>query len=398
MMGWLLSSVLVMVLFSLITQFLLHDPGFVMIVLGNSSLEMRFWPALLCWVMLWLLLTLVVSLLRRVVRGLRGKGWRSNKAPGEARLHAAWLHYFEGEWGRLLKDCLRAIKRKPDLIPTLLAAEAAAGLGEACTAGGQIHTLLTDALKQHPKQTLAIALVGAQIALRQNNEPQSLYWLQLGRTHAPRSRGILSNLARTLSKRADWPELAAMLPELSKTRALGEEELAELETNTLTALVTSASQTGLEALQNAWAGLSKAHKQCPDIIHAYSKGLQKHGRGELAEPVIRKALNRSFSSALAALYGTLEGVNPQQQLKEAQSWLAQNPTDVNLLISLALLCTRLHYWGQARDYWESAHQLAPSARTYLALAELYTKLGDKAKSQDLYERGLTRLAETESTL
>lgn len=396
MMGWLLSSVLLMVLFSLITQFLLQDPGFVMIVLGNSSLEMRFWPALLCWLMFWFLLTLLTSLMRRFVRGLRGGGWRRQKVGSDARLHAAWLHYFEGEWSRLLKECLRAIKRKPDLIPALLAAEAAANLGETCEEGSRIHTLLIDAKTLHPKQTLAVALVGARIASRQNNEALGLYWLNQGRAYAPRSRGVFKSLAKTLSAKGDWPEIAALLPELAKSKALNEAEFAELEDATLAALITSATQTSLEALQNAWSGLSKSQKQTPALLLAYARGLQKQGRGELAEPLIRKALNRGFNAPLAALYGTLEGINPQQQLKEAQSWHQQYPNEPSLLISLAQLCTRLHYWGQARDYWETAHQQAPSARTYLALAELYTKLGDKIKSQEFYERGLTRLAEIEA--
>ncbi|HMY40035.1 MAG TPA: hypothetical protein PK011_11985, partial [Marinagarivorans sp.] len=63
MMGWLLTSILLMVLFSLLTQFLLQDPGFVLIALGNSSLEMRFWPALLSWLVFWLLLSLCATLL-----------------------------------------------------------------------------------------------------------------------------------------------------------------------------------------------------------------------------------------------------------------------------------------------------------------------------------------------
>ncbi|MEY4588944.1 MAG: putative HemY protein [Pseudomonadota bacterium] len=398
MMRWLITSILLMVLFSLLTQFLLQDPGFVMIVLGNSSLEMRFWPALLCWLVFWLLLSLCAGLLKWLLKGLRGGGWRAAKVVGEARLHAAWLHYFEGEWARLLKESLRALKRKPDLIPSLLAAEACANLGESFGEDSRIHQLLSSAQTQHPKQTLAIALVGARIALAQGNQTLALAWLNQGRTQAPRSKNLLKLLAQTLHTKGDWPEVAALLPELAKARALDEPQYAELEAHTLAALIASAAQTGLEALQNSWTGLNKHQKQTPQLLLAYARGLQKHGRGELAEPLTRKALNRTYHAPLAALYGTLEGINPQQQLKEAQNWHQQHPNELSLLISLAQLCIRLHYWGQARDYWEAAHQQAPSARSYLALAELYTKLGDKAKSQELYERGLTRLAEIEASL
>ncbi len=396
MMGWLLTSILLMVLFSLLTQFLLQDPGFVLIALGNSSLEMRFWPALLGWLIFWLLLSLCATLLKRLLRGLRGGGWRSHRVAGEARLHAAWLHFFEGEWSRLLKESLRALKRKPDLIPSLLAAEACAKLGEPIAEGGRIHSLLQDAKIQHPKQLLAIALVGARIAQQQGDDTAAQFWLQQGRSHAPRSKSLLNLQAQLLSQKSDWPALAALLPELAKHKAIDEAQLSQLEELTLAALLASAAQTGLEALQNAWAGLSKGQKHAPNLLLAYGRGLQKHNRGELAEPLIRKSLQRAFNAPLVALYGNLEGVNPQQQLKEAQTWLQAYPGETSVLISLAQLCTRLHYWGQARDYWEAAHQQAPCARSYLALAELYTKLGDKPKAQEFYERGLTRLAELES--
>lgn len=398
MMGWLLTSILLMVLFSLLTQFLLQDPGFVLIALGNSSLEMRFWPALFSWLVFWLLLSLCATLLRRLMRGLRGGGWRTHRVAGEARLHAAWLHFFEGEWARLLKDSLRALKRKPDLIPGLLAAEALAQLGESAAEGGRIHTLLCDAKLQHPKQVLSIALVGARIAAQQGDESATLFWLQQGRNHAPRSKALLKLYTQVLRQKGDWPAIAALLPDLAKHKALDEAALTQLEETTLAALLASAAQTGLEALQNAWAGLNKTQKHAPSLLLAYARGLQKHNRGELAEPLIRKALNRAFNAPLAALYGNLEGINPQQQLKEAQAWLQAYPGEISVLISLAQLCTRLHYWGQARDYWEAAHQQAPCARSYLALAELYTKLGDKARSQEFYERGLTRLAELEANL
>lgn len=398
MMRWLLTSILLMVLFSLLTQFLLQDPGFVLIALGNSSLEMRFWPALFTWLIFWLLLSLGVRLLRRLLRGLRGGGWRTQRVVGEARLHAAWLHFFEGEWARLLKDSLRALKRKPDLIPGLLAAEALAQLGESINEGGRIHALLCDAKRQHPKQILSIALVGSRIAIQQGDENAALHWLQQGRAQAPRSKTLLKLYTQVLSQKGDWPAIAALLPELTKHKAMDETALHLLEETTLAALISSAAQTGLEALQNAWAGLNKSQKQAPSLLLAYARGLQKHNRGELAEPLIRKALNRAFNAPLAALYGNLEGINPQQQLKEAQARLQAYPGEISVLISLAQLCTRLHYWGQARDYWEAAHQQAPCARSYLALAELYTKLGDKARSQELYERGLTRLAEQEANL
>lgn len=396
MMRWLLTSILLMVLFSLLTQFLLQDPGFVLIALGDSSLQMRFWPALFSWLVFWLLLSLGVTVLRRLLRGLRGGGWRTHRVAGEARLHAAWLHFFEGEWARLLKDSLRALKRKPDLIPSLLAAEALAKLGEPIAEGGRIHNLLSAAKTQHPKQILAIALVAARIAAQQGDSAAVLAWLQQGRRQAPRSKALLKLYAEVLHKQGDWPAIAALLPELIKNKTLDEAQLNQLEETTLAALLTSAAQTSLEALQNAWAGLSKSHKHAPNLLLAYARGLQKHNRGELAEPLIRKALNRSFNAPLAALYGNLEGINPQQQLKEAQAWLQAYPGELSVLISLAQLCTRLHYWGQARDYWEAAHQQAPCARSYLALAELYTRLGDKARSQELYERGLTRLAELEA--
>ena len=74
----------------------------------------------------------------------------------------------------------------------------------------------------------------------------------------PRSKTLLKLYTQVLSQKGDWPAIAALLPELTKHKAMDETALHLLEETTLAALISSAAQTGLEALQNAWAGLNKA--------------------------------------------------------------------------------------------------------------------------------------------
>jgi HemY protein len=396
-MRWILLSVALMVTFSLLTQSLLGDPGYVIVALGDTSLRMRFLPALAAWVLAWLLFTLGLRLCWRLWRGLRGRGWRSQRSlGGQARLQAAWLHFFEEDWPRLLKDSLRSLRRKPDLIPALLAAQAYAQLGENLAGEGKLQTLLLDAQQQHPKQSVAIAQLACRLALAQGDQQTALHWIEQARQKLPGHKGLLRSLVQVQLNRADWPALAALLPDIQRLKVFEKSRLQELEAATFSALLCSAAQVNVEALQNAWAGLNRTQKQQEPIVLAYCKGLARAGRGELAEPLVRKALNQQWSDALAALYGQLEGVNPQQQLKEAQQWLDKHPGNLPLIITLANLCQRLHYWGQARDYWEEAHKQQACARSFAALAELYTRLGDKTKGQEFYERGLTRLAELEA--
>ncbi len=398
-MRWILLSVLAMVGFSLLTQSLLSDPGYVIVALGDVSLRMRFLPALIAWALLWLLVSFLLRLAWRFWRGLRGKGWRSAKQQqASGRVLASWLHFFEGDWPRVLRENLRQLRRQPALIPSLFAARAYAQLGEPLREGGPLQQVLEAAGQAHPKQARVIALMTSQIALEQGLVDDALQPLLAWRNQAPSDRLCLHALARVYQARGDWAAMAALLPDLHRFKVMDKAARQALEVTTYSALLQQAAQTNLDALQNAWSGLPKNLKQQESVLLAYGRGLARWGRGELAEPLVRKAISQQWSDALVSLYGQIDGVNPQQQLKDAQQWLEQQPGNLALTITLAQLCQRLHYWGQARDYWEEAHRQQPCARSFAALAELYTRLGDAARGQELYERGLTRMAELEGKL
>ena len=103
----------------------------------------------------------------------------------------------------------------------------------------------------------------------QGDENAALHWLP-GPRPSPRSKTLLKLYTQVLSQKGDWPAIAALLPELTKHKAMDETALHLLEETTLWALISSAAQTGLEALQNAWAGLNKSQKQAPSLLLAFA--------------------------------------------------------------------------------------------------------------------------------
>ncbi len=396
MTRWLLVTVVLMVVFSLATEVLLQDPGYVMIAVGHKTLHMRFWPAaMLFFATLWVLYFLA-AFSKRIAELARGQGWRGKPQVGTSskRQHGFWLHYFEGNWARLLKESNRLLGKKPDLIASLMAAEAAAELGDF----NQQRLTLTQAALQHPRQMLAINLVAARLAAHQGDWLEVIAQLQRLREYAPEHAPALRLLAQAYRERGDWPELAALLPEVKRLQATTADTLHQLEQVTYARLLEGAASLGFEALQNAWQGVNKSQKQQPRVLLAYGYALRRLKRSDLAEPLVRKYLRQHWSDEVAALYGLLELPSGQDQLKQAETWLVERPQNAHLLMALGRICWRLQYWGKARDYFDQALQLAPSAQTYIALAQTYTQLGDTAKSHALYEQGLTKMAQTSAAM
>lgn len=386
MTRWLLLTVSLMLGFALFSEFILQDPGYLFISLGHTQIHMRFWPAVLVLTVAGGILYWLSLFIKRVINLARGHGWQ-----GQAAKHAftktqqtLWRHYFEGHWASLNKLTRRKTRLHKDPILTLFAAEAAFGLEDTPQA---LHWL-QQAQQHHPRFNNAFSLTAARHALNQQDWPTALQWLQPLHQAHPHHAPCLALLAQCHYARQDWPALAPLLPALKRHKALPPAALPPLEEACYSGLLQAAAHTSLQSLQNAWNGLSKTQRRQSPVLAAYCQGLIQHKQSALAEPLLRRALNQQGHNALFQLYGQLQLPPSQSPLPHAEAWLEKHPQNPLLLESLGHLCAHYQHLGKARDYFEQALHIAPTAARYLHLARSHQQLGDTAKSQALYQQGL----------
>src|SRR5690606_30103818 len=76
---------------------------------------------------------------------------------------------------------------------------------------------------------------------------------------------------------------------------------------------------------------------------------------------------------LLKAYGCCDPAFIQPRLVVAERWLAENPTDPDLLELLGMLCLGKQLWGQAERYFEDSLKYADEPRVHAMLAVLYDR-------------------------
>src|SRR5690625_3762270 len=155
----LLLIFIAMLLGALTLAALRADTGYILIALGNTSVEMSFWFGALALVVILALLLLAIRLLRGTLN-LPGRLSRrmTSRARAQRRTASGLLDFIEGNWNQAQRNLLRSAKRADSpLITYLAAARCAYATGERDTALELLHK----AEQSSPTSALAVALTQA---------------------------------------------------------------------------------------------------------------------------------------------------------------------------------------------------------------------------------------------
>ena len=81
---------------------------------------------------------------------------------------------------------------------------------------------------------------------------------------------------------------------------------------------------------------------------------------------------------LGARGGLREGPGPNTvvQIERAEKWLAREPRDAALLLTLGRLCAREQLWGKAQSYLEASLSVDATWTAHRELARLHEQLGN----------------------
>lgn len=379
-----------------------HDAGYVLIVVGDKTVEMRFWFAVIVIVVLWLVAWLCKGLLSGLWRFLTG-GWRAAKGRRQRKIdqraYRGLIHFIEGNWYGAKRDLLRSAKVTPQpLVHYLAAARSAYELGESETA----RELLLEANKFSRGNELAVALSQARLQLLDKRYEPCLATLNRAKTLAPHHPVILRLLHDVYLALQDWRALAFLLPELVQHKVLPVDEVDVLEERIyfeqMRAIGRKLANSGgskahkqeelLSELDGLWHRVPKLLKNKTNLVVLYCGLLINHGQHQRAEKVLGDALKKHRDDRLIELYGLVQGRDYKAQLQQGQAWLQKDPENPHLLLALGRISLRNELWGQAKDYFQYSLKLQPLPATYAELARLHAYLGEHEKSTELYQAGL----------
>lgn len=359
-----------------------RDPGYVLMVWGDASLETSLWFALLLLLLGWLLWRML-ALILAVLFGSRGsiEAWRHRRQERRVRQETTrgLLALIEGDWPRARKELDAAAAQMDE--PLLLRLGAARAAHEMGDASGR-DDYLEAARSRSPKARLAIGITRAALDIDDGQWEQALATLLTLRKEAPRNAEVLRMLRKTYEAVEDWQALAGILPDLRRAGVMDEADSAVLERKVWCAELHRAARVDAvrdgrqQALEQAWNRIPKALRKDPILVQSQVRELQDLSAHAAAEKLLRENLHSNWDDVLVSLYGWVQGSDPAGQLAEAEAWLTARPNNPALLLTLGRLAMRHRQWDKAREYLEASVAQHKTVEAEAELGRLLLHLGD----------------------
>lgn len=372
--------------FAVAAQFLLQDPGYVVINFRGFVVEMSVPVLAALIVALFFAIWLVVKIFRAPRRlGEAAGRYRSGRA-GQ-RLTRGVIEVAEGNFAKGERLLARAagVSEAP-LLNYLQAARAAHLLGQ----DERRDTWLKQAYENLPGAANAVLLTQAELQLDQKQYEQALATLRKIEESAPNHSHALMLLGRLYYRLEDWQHLGTLLPKLKKHGRLDPATFEEWSIRVYREKLKAARDEA--SLLDAWKSVPREIRDHIDVLQTWFESLIRVGLHDKAEKDLAAELKRSWRSPLVKLYGLVESADPTRQLKRAEGWLQQHSDDAELLLASARLCLRLELWGKARSYLETVIAIRPTPEAFQEYGRLLNQLGEGDAAAEAYREGLSLVA------
>lgn len=383
----LIAAFLVLVAAVTATLWIRQDNGYVLIGYGEWTVEGSLALFALAVLALFLTIYVTIRLLSRLWRMPEQVAeWRQKRRCQQARraLTRGLLEMAEGRWKLAERHLTRyAGRSETPLLNYLAAARAAQLQGEHERRDDYLHL----AHESMPSADVAVGLTQAELQLAHQQYEQSLATLMHVRSLSPKHSYVLKLLKKLYENLSEWKKLEELLPELRRSRVIGDKEYQELEIRVYRERLKQES-ADVNTLAHYWRSIPKELRQEPAMLLDYSRLMLTLGAGARVEPLIVALLQKEWNSDLVALYGQIELNNPSHQLAVGEGWLRRHPEDPVLLRTLAKLSLQNKLWGKARSYLEASITIKPSLESYQQLGLLLERLGETGKASQCFRAGL----------
>ena len=340
------------------------NKGYVLIALGEYTIEMSVVSAALFGVLLYVLLLLVENLLGRLFSlHSRTRMWlhHRRRRQGQQQTLAGALALAEGRFEQAEALMLKgAGESEQPLLNYISAAEAAEAQGES----ERRDRYLQQAEEEHPNARLALGLIRARSQLRRNEliaAEQTLLTLQ---ADYPQHRTVLTLLKECLLSRSQWSSLLSLLPQLQKLKLITAAEFSALQKQIYPALFAEKGNTlGKEGVLALWRELPKSLRHEPELLDALIQQLITMGAEADAEELLLESLRKHFQPALLPLAAKLQ--HPGTTLTQLVEKLQLQLPETERAATMGFIYLQQKAYAQAQSALEQALQQQPTNRAVL---------------------------------
>lgn len=373
------------VLFSMLE----NGSGYVLIVVGDTTIEMAFIVAAAINVLAFVVLYFLVVILRMLFSTRRGVlAWAKNRRRrrGLNRTTQGLIAFVEGRWDVARKTLAKsADNSSTPLINYLFAARASSAVGDAKA----VDNFLKKAELSTQGADVAISLTQAELQIQNGQYEQALATLLRAKKIASHHPVVLAALMKVYRQLNDWDSLLNLLPSLKKYNALSAIDVKNLEREACSAkLMRAVASHNINGLLSCWKSLPSSVKQDALLVACYAEQLIVGKQYEQAERLLRSQLQREYNEPLVKLYGLAVAEPLAKQLAFAEQLLKSHSESATLRLTLARICLNHGLDKKARQYLEGSLDLELVAGIFSELAGIYASQGDYKKSVECYKREL----------
>lgn len=305
---------------------------------------------------------------------------RRRENRGHAALRDAWEAFLEGRFARSQKSAARAYAlQSAPALAALLAARSAHALRDFA----QRDEWLERAEHAPGGSASARLSTQAEMLLDEQRYEEARAILRDMHAKGPKQVATLRLLVRAEQGMENWDEVLRLLRILDKRDPGSRPLTRQLR---ITAIVENIRQKALdvETLREFWKQLRSEYKTEPGVATAAAQSFIRLGSCKDAHRIIADALEENWSQELVLLYSECEADDVLERIERCERWLAANPRDAALLLTLGRLCTYRELWGKAQSYFEASLSQQPTRAAHRELARLCERLGREADADRHY--------------
>ena len=367
---------IVLALAIFIGSFMAKDSGYVLIAYQTFRLETSLWVALICLILLFVLMYILIRVFHHTkTLPHKIKRWNT-QAQQKSMFTMAQLgtqSYLEKNFKRSEKYFAQLLRKHPQmLIYYILAAHAA----QAQHNYAARDRYLTQAYKTIKHAGFPIQLEQVNLYLQANQQESAMAILKkLYKTH-PKHPYVICQLCDLYRGMKDWRAVKQLLVPLKKYKAVSTHALLSIEIKTYKNILYQ-SRISLTDVQKAWQSMPKYLHKNIELVKMYVQYLFDYHKILPALVLIETTLKRHWNNDLLKLYSLHAYQDVRMQLKTAQKWLTNHPSDGILYFTIGRLYCHTHEWNKAKHYLEKSIDVSPQPFSYQLLGQIEEQLGHK---------------------
>lgn len=376
LLGNVLFWIVIALLGALAAQWLLNDPGYVLVRYRGSDYTTTVATAIGVALVAVIVLAALWMLLAWPFRAWRDRGLRRNRA----RLGEGFDALHAGQYERAEKLLAQAAEDDEGVAASARLAAARAARYRGDPAAAQAHLAGID-----ERHAAARAIAVAEQALREDRPTDALVALDATAAQPLPPRGLALR-AQALAASGQSSEAYGMLGPLRKQQALPGTRLDELQERWAQASLREAPDSN--ALADRWQALPKALKQEPAVVAAYADRAHALGWDDAAIKAVEQALDARWDERLAARYGGFPPAHAHDRQATLERWSKAHPGSATVRLALARAHREQGRWQEWQEHIQHAIAQGAGSPAWEELGDGYVAAGDEANARIAYANAL----------